>query len=341
MYQNILDKNGYCLLTIYHLLFDVYPNAMSLQALSEKVSFSLSTIKRVCHEWRAEGQHFLLGVDFIIDQKRIKLMKLAEFDESQLLAYLLKKSSKIELLQGLFDFPYTSLTALAKEHFLSRATVTRRFNELKPFLAQYQLTLDFEKRPYLKGDETQIRILLFHLQLISQGKTMINHPQECFKQMAIVLKKRRSLGFIIPETKNTKTDYCSEFLNYQISEQSFPFLWKQILGCEQYWPFNKNEIVLLGEKIFPIDKLFQPIIQREQLIREIIRVHLFCRLFVGPLFLMIDHPHRYLKETVQLNQTFLLKIPDYRSLIRQHPELLMYYDYLLRKFLINQQFEEN
>lgn len=322
MFYTLLDKQDQIIYQIFSCLQE--KNPCSLDEIAFLLEKSIPSLQRSIRLWQEEPQNQSIGVGFYLkngDVKGIYTEETAHF----FLSTLLQRSINFQFLNKVLVNPYCSATTLQRSMYIGVTTFQRRMRQVQTFLDSYELELSFKHLPALKGEEIQIRWLIWQLSLVIDPPAR-SHIIYLFARYEKVYQFRNSQGFSLKKPYQPLT---SKFFtpSFQLNERGLLFIWRQLLGIEPFWvedhlhdtvAFALRAHTLLNESII---ELVQP---------KIHRLHSLCALFSGSIQ---TNPNVLVANEVQLlKKSFCRLLPEYGQLLQRHPELPILYQQMFNHY---------
>ena len=322
MFQLLLEKNDYTMYQIFCRL-EEYPTC-SFEQLALHTHKTPLTVQRFLKKWQTTPANQTLGIGLHLDKQAVHAIYSRQ-SATTFFSHLLRRSTQFQLLMHLMNEPVISSRELQEHFHMSKSTLQRRFAHLQTFLVPYHLSLSFKQAPILKGSEVQIRWLFWQLSLASDPP-LFPMAHFYFQRYQTISNKRCQQGFTLTEPWEPPH---SVFLtqSFRLDERGLRFLWQQLLGAEEYWapkePYECLDFALHRHTSFDPIAL-------AKLHSECHQLHGLCTLYDGPFF--IQQPAIINSEVQAVIDTLTHLLPDYQQLLKQHPEIPAFYQYLFDKY---------
>lgn len=320
MFDTLLEKQDKIIFHLFQYLQK--KNPCPLKEVSSQLGLSLKSLKRYVNLWQQSRNHDSTGVSFCIKKQVVEAT--CSHENAQLfLSSLLNQSDSFQLLIKIIESPFDTFKSLEKRFYLSRATLQRRVQKMKPLLSNYNLWISFTTTPTLKGEETQIRYFSLLVSLLYDPPFELNE-QTIYERYKEVQQYRVTQGFAFYQSIQAPGKYYP--VPFQINDFGLLFLWQQFTGLENLWldPFLTEAVDF---SLYAHTKLKE--VTLLSLSQKFHRLHSFCDFYSGSL--LLAHESFFLtKEVKQLMQSFIKLLPNYQQLLIKHPELPVLYEKLLQ-----------
>lgn len=320
MFDTLLEKQDKIIFQLFQYLQK--KNPCPIKEICVQLKLSLKSLKRYIKLWQQSKDPYSTGISFCIKNQIIRTTY--SHESAQLfLSKLLERSDSFQLLVKIIENPFTTFKSLEKEFYLSRATLQRRFQKMKPLLKSYNLWFSFTTAPALKGKEIQIRYFSLFVSLLYDPPFELN-GQILYERYKEVQKNRITQGFAFHQSVQAPGKYYQ--VPFQINDFGLLFLWQQFTGLENLWldPFLTDA---LDFSLYAHTKLKE--VTLLSLSQKIHRLHSFCDFYSGNL-LLAHEPFVLTSEIKPLVQSFIKLLPNYLQLLNKHPELPLLYEKLLQ-----------
>ncbi|AYW46023.1 hypothetical protein C7K43_08865 [Tetragenococcus koreensis] len=328
MFDTLLEKQDKIIFRLFQYLQK--KNPCSLKEAATQLHLSLESLKRYINIWQQNGSNFSTGISFYIKDQTITAIYSHESGQLFLTA-LLNRSFSFQLLVKIIENPFYTLRDLEKEFYLSRATMQRRIQKMKPLLRNYSLTVSFIYDPPLKGNEIQIRYFILLVSLLYDPPFLWSE-QTLYDRYEEIQQYRISQGFAF-----IKAEQASNMMYYpvpfQLNDAGLRFLWQQFSGLETIW-LKSSVTDALEFSLHAHTELSE--LSLIALAQKFHRLHSLCDFFSGSLLLAYN-PFCSITGTKRLVQSFTKLLPNYQQLLAKHPELPVLYEKLLQ----NSSYSEN
>ncbi|AYW47749.1 hypothetical protein C7K38_04780 [Tetragenococcus osmophilus] len=320
MFDTLLEKQDKIIFHLFQYLQK--KNPCPLKEVSTQLNLSSKSLSRYVKLWQQSRNHDSTGVSFSIKNQVIEAIY--SHENAQLfLSSLLNRSDSFKLLVKIIENPFDTFKSLEKRFYLSRATLQRRVQKMKPLLSNYNLWVSFTTTPTLKGEEIQIRYFSLLVSLLYDPPFELN-AQNLYDRYKEVQQYRITQGFSFYRSIQAPGKYYP--VPFQINDFGLLFLWQQFTGLENLWlePFLTEAVDF---SLYAHTKLKE--ITLLSLSQRFHRLHSFCDFYSGSLLLAYE-PLFLTNEIKQLTYSFIKLLPNYRQLLIKHPELPVLYEKLLQ-----------
>lgn len=320
MFDTLLEKQDKIIFHLFQYLQK--KNPCPLKEVSTELGPSLKSLKRYVTLWQQSKDPYSIGISFYIKNQVISASYSQE-NAQLFLSSLLNQSDTFQLLVKIIENPFDTFKSLEKKFYLSRATLQRRVQKMKPLLSNYNLWISFTTTPTLKGEETQIRYFSLLVSLLYDPPFELNE-QTIYERYKEVQQNRITQGFAFYQSIQAPGKYYP--IPFQINDFGLLFLWRQFTGLENLWlePFLTEAVDF---SLYAHTKLKE--ITLLSLSQKFHRLHSFCDFYSGSLLLAYE-PLFLTNETKQLMYSFIKLLPNYQQLLIKHPELPVLYEKLLQ-----------
>ncbi len=246
------------------------------------------------------------------------------------IADLLHKSQNLALLILSMKQPVLTFPMLGNAAYMSTATLHRRFVSFAQFLSPYLIDIDRRTYPFVKGNERQIRFLLFKLTTFLLP-SLYDSPSRLYQHFfdIHILRQQAIYPSASCITVEEIRPRCFVPDYYLTTDAAYLFLWKQLLAQEPF--FVPTPDATLIRRI--VDSVLQDHVDSPlaDSLSQIYQIHLVCALLEGNIFVFQPALLSLSETTVQLIQSFLLQLPHYEKLLKKHPELPLLYECIWHK----------
>lgn len=321
MFDTLLEKQDKIIFQVFQYLQT--KNPCPLKEIAFHLGLSLKSLKRYIFIWQQSDNNVSMGISFYIKGPKITAIYSPE-DANLFLSSLLARSFSFQILVKVIENPFSTFKKLENEFYLSKATMQRRMQKMKPLLTSYNVTISFTSAPTIKGNELQIRYFFLLVSLLYDPPFAYS-KQMLYERYKEVQQYRNSQGFSFGKTVVTpKTKYYP--IPFQINDTSLLFLWKQFSGIENIWlkPSLTSGLDFALHAHTELNEL-----KLISLSQKLHRLHSLCDLYSGS-FLFTYNPFSFVKDAKRLTQSFTKLLPNYQQLLNSHPELPYFYEKLLQ-----------
>lgn len=321
MFDILLEKQDKIIFRVFQYL--QIKNPCPLKEITIHLGLSLKSLKRYIFIWQQNESNVSMGISFYIKGPKITAIYSPE-DANLFLSSLLARSFSFQILVKIIENPFCTFKKLEDEFYLSKATMQRRMQKMKPLLSGYDLTVSFTSAPTLKGNELQIRYFSLLVSLL-YDPPFTHNKQMLYERYKEVQQYRNSQGFLLSKAVFTPiTKYYP--IPFQINDTSLLFLWKQFSGIENIWlkPSLTSGLDFALHAHTALNEL-----KLISLSQKLHRLHSLCDLYSGS-FLFTYNPFFFVKDAKRLTQSFTKLLPNYQQILTTHPELPYFYEKLLQ-----------
>ena len=331
MFDILLEKQDKIIFRLFQYLQK--NNPCSLKKAANQLNLKPKSLKRYITLWQQEGSNFSTGISFYIKDQMIRAIYSQE--SAQLfLSVLLNRSFSFQLLVKILEQPFCTFKSLENKFYISKATMQRRIQKMKPLLQHYGLSISFVTAPILTGNEIQLRYFSLLVSLLYDPPLLWN-SQVLFDRYEETQQYRIGQGFKLKKTKPAITNPYYP-IPFQIDDTSLLFLWRQFSGLETIW-LDSSLTESINFALHAYTNLSE--LSIITLAQKLHRLHSLCSFYSGSLFVAYD-PFFIMKNSERLIQSFTKLLPHYQQLLAKHPELPCFYESLLQHDLHNKNSEQ-